>query len=813
MTKIDQIQTNFTAGELSPRLYGRVDIGKYYNGVSKLQNFLIQTQGGIERRTGTKFIEFIHEPDGGVVTTALPRLVEFQYNVEQSYVLEFGVENSDTTVDSGYIRFYRLDANGNPGILLQTGSTFPTILQGLDFTAGELPNLKFTQSADVLFVFNKNKPIKTLSRTLPDDGDAASWVWGEHETEDGPYLDENVTDTTITPSAISGDTVELVASDDTVFSATDVGRHIRLGDPGTGWKFLEFAPGSIAANPDTPAVITVDGLDLYDFVAGADGNTTDTGVKVEFFSITRGAVELNDTVHTAKNFVVSGSNTKFDLHFPTTGAVEPLENLAAGVHDDGDGEVRIEPKTWSGWGIINSVDVDDNKVTIDLKSDFTSILPTKNWRLGAWSEATGYPQSGTFYQGRFWAAKTETQPQTLWSSESNTNTLYSPSTIEDSIVLDSSAITVTLASRQVNAITNIVGDSSGLLIFTENAEWIGRAPNNKPITPSDLSFQAQSHYGTLDNINPISIGTRYLMFQKEGSVLREYVFDLAQDRFVANDISILSEHMTQVGAKDMTLQQGRAGRVWVVLDDGNLISLIYEREQDIVGWEQHTLGQSGGVDPTVLQVARTTRKDTDNIWFLVKRNLDGTDQYTVEALSNEFTAATAQSDAYYLDCGISDSETVAADTWTGLLHLKGESVYALADSVFYGPFTVDATGSITLPVDANKVSIGLLYESSFETMPLVSQQNINQTAHKIKRVVRVIINTLRSLGGSFGTVDKVYPIEYPAALQSPPELNTLPIVFLTPDNSDILGISRYEQSDAHPSTILSVTQEVEIGQF
>lgn len=814
MAKFDQIQTNFTAGELSPRLFGRVDVSKYYNGVSKLNNFLIQPQGGIERRMGTKFIEFIHQPAGGVVTAALPRLIRFQFNVEQSYVLEIGVQDSDTTIDSGYIRFYRVDTNGDPGILLQTGTSDPLVLENLGFSGDELPNLSFTQSNDVLFIFNANKKPQTLSRTGADDGDASSWVYGELEYEDGAYLDPNVTDATITPSSRTGDLVTLTASDDTVFSTTDLGRLVRLEDPGTGWKFIKFEVGSVAPNPDTPAKVTVEGREFFDFINDG-GQAQFTGVRVEFFEITRGAVELNNTVHTAKNFVLdAASDTTFELHFPDTGLPEPLEGLSDEVHEDGDGFARVEPKTWSGWGIITNIDMvtSDNEVDIELKSDFTSVLPTKNWRLGAWSDTTGYPQVGTFHQGRLWLARTDTQPQTLWSSESNTNTLFSPATIEDSLVLDTSAITATLASRQVNPITNIIGDITGIIVLTENAEWLGRSTNNKPITPSDLSFQPQSAYTTLAGVEPVLVGTKHLIYQREGSVLREYTFDLTQDRFIGKNISILSEHLLQGGVKDAESQQGRSSRVWSILEDNSLISFIYEQEQDIIGWERHTLGQSGGADPTILDVSKTTRKDTDLVWFLVKRNLDGTDRYVVEALSNEFTAATLQKDAYYLDCGITGTFSPAQDNISGLDHLEGESVHAYADSVFYGPFTV-TSGSITLPVEASDVAVGLVYESSFETMPLVSQQGINQSAHKIKRVVRAIISTLRSLGGSFGTSEQVYPIEYPAATQSPPELNTLPIAILAPDNSDNLGVMRYEQSDAHPATVLSVTQEVEIGQF
>ena len=59
MARVSIIKTNWTAGELSKALFGRVDIAKYQNGAEILENFIVQPHGGITRRPGTKFVKEI----------------------------------------------------------------------------------------------------------------------------------------------------------------------------------------------------------------------------------------------------------------------------------------------------------------------------------------------------------------------------------------------------------------------------------------------------------------------------------------------------------------------------------------------------------------------------------------------------------------------------------------------------------------------------------------------------------------------------------------------------------------------------------
>ena len=92
MPRLAHAHTNFTAGELSPRLDGRVDLAKYRNGVTNLENFIVHPHGGVTRRPGTEFI-------AEVKTSSLStRIIPFEFNTEQVYLIEAGNQ---------YMRFYK----------------------------------------------------------------------------------------------------------------------------------------------------------------------------------------------------------------------------------------------------------------------------------------------------------------------------------------------------------------------------------------------------------------------------------------------------------------------------------------------------------------------------------------------------------------------------------------------------------------------------------------------------------------------------------------------------------------------------------
>lgn len=170
--KVNITKTNFTSGELSPRLLGRKDYDKYSNGVKSSENVIIHPHGGAARRPGTQFIE--PTKGGGVV-----RLVRFSFSVTQNYVLEFG---------HNYIRFFK-----DHQLIKDVGVPVELVTA---YTVDEVFDLKFVQDADKLYIVHGNHHPAELTRTshiawtlvnMPFITPPADWVAGNYPSAIGLF--------------------------------------------------------------------------------------------------------------------------------------------------------------------------------------------------------------------------------------------------------------------------------------------------------------------------------------------------------------------------------------------------------------------------------------------------------------------------------------------------------------------------------------------------------------------------------------------------------------------------------------------------
>lgn len=225
--------SNFTAGELSPRLKGRIDHAKYFAGADTLLNMVVMPQGGATRRPGLMYVANQKDQANRC------RLRRFIFSTVQAYMLEFSNLN---------VRVYMNDAPVAGPVDIVT-----------PYTNADLAALKFCQSADTLFIVHPNYPPATLTRS-------SHTVWtysiGGIAFRDGPYLPVNITGTTLTPSAVSGAGITITASAPTFnggqgFINSDVGRFIRIKVVAAwGWVKVTGRTNSVTVTADVqPAVI------------------------------------------------------------------------------------------------------------------------------------------------------------------------------------------------------------------------------------------------------------------------------------------------------------------------------------------------------------------------------------------------------------------------------------------------------------------------------------------------------------------------------------------------------------------------------
>ncbi len=196
MPRVTQIKTNFTAGEVSRRLLGRGDLRAYDNGALSLRNLFIHPTGGITRRSGLAFVDGARG-DG--------RLVAFEFNTEQTYLLVFSDGKIDVYEDDA--RVATVDA---------------------PWTAAQLPQITWTQSADTLLVCHPDVPPRKLTRGGADGHWTLSdWSYGtDGEKVLMPFYRFADAAVTLTPSGTTGGV--MVTASAPVFDPKHDGTRLRI---------------------------------------------------------------------------------------------------------------------------------------------------------------------------------------------------------------------------------------------------------------------------------------------------------------------------------------------------------------------------------------------------------------------------------------------------------------------------------------------------------------------------------------------------------------------------------------------------------
>jgi hypothetical protein len=135
------LSRSFAAGEITPELYGRLDLAAFQTGLAACRNFITLPHGPAANRPGTEFVREVRN------STTRTRLVAFSFSTTQTFALEFGV---------GYVRFHTQGATLLSGALPYEVAT--------PYLEADLFDLHFVQSADVLTITHPNYAPRELRR-------------------------------------------------------------------------------------------------------------------------------------------------------------------------------------------------------------------------------------------------------------------------------------------------------------------------------------------------------------------------------------------------------------------------------------------------------------------------------------------------------------------------------------------------------------------------------------------------------------------------------------------------------------------------
>lgn len=618
MPRVSLVQTNFSAGELSPRVYGRTDSERYRDGAEKLENVVVTVQGGARRRDGMLYRAAAKHAD------KRSRAIPFVYSSTDAYVLEFGDQ---------YVRFYKDGA--------RLGAPYEI---ASPFTEAQLADIGYVQGADTMFLVHPAVAPQRLRRF----GDT-NWTLDAIPFDPPPFEEIGHSfSTTLTLSAATVGSARTATAASGVFQNGDVGREIYYR--GGTFRITAFTSATQVTGDVTSAFDT-------------------TSIPADVWTL--GGTPQEAITPSAKDPV----ETSITL---TAAALNTWRSADVGKF------VRIN----GGLVLITAVGSATVATgTIKQVLSATTAAPKNSWTLEAavWSAANGYPSAVTLFQQRLVLGGSPAFPQTVWGSSTGAYYDYTLG------ALDSDAFAYTLASDQINPIRHL-GIGRVLMALTYGGEFTLKGGVEKPITPTNIQVDSQSAYGAA-GVRPARVAKDLVYVQRAGLKVRALTYSASDEDYDAEDLTVLSEHVTGEGIVELSYQQEPTPILHALRSDGVLASCTFSRAQGVTAWTRQV---TDGVIESVCSIPVSGGEQT---WAIVRRTVGGATVRYVE----QFDPSVG------LDCALllAGSGTV----WTGLSHLEGRTVRAIADGADQGTFTV-ASGQITLPRSASAVQVGLDYTST-----------------------------------------------------------------------------------------------------
>ena len=216
------------------------------------------------------------------------------------------------------------------------------------------------------------------------------------------------------------------------------------------------------------------------------------------------------------------------------------------------------------------------------------------------------PSSVTFFEQRLVFAGTNNNPQSLWFSKAGAYENFTTGTNA------TDAMIYTIASNQVNAI-RFMSNQTELLIGTTGGEFIATSgTNSEPITPTNIQITRQTNYGAA-NVDAIQIANVTMFLQRAKRKVREMVYNYEVDGFIAPDMTILAEHITEGGLTSFAYQQEPDSILWATRADGTLLGLTYQRNEKVVGWHRHILGGFSDSGKSIVRSFKSFTANSTNV--------------------------------------------------------------------------------------------------------------------------------------------------------------------------------------------------------
>jgi hypothetical protein len=680
MPRFVDLQSNFSTGELDPLLRARVDLQAYNNALAKATNVLIQPQGGLRRRPGTKYVaELPSNASDGV------RLVSFQFSVDDSYMLCF-VHQRMYVIKNGAL-ITNINGSGN------------NYLSVSSITSAIVDDMCWTQSADTLIVVHPDLQPVQIQRTS-DSAWTATTITFDSIPKYAFNIDFHTNNgSTLTPSAVSGN-ITLTAST----------THHDSG----------------AAQAGGASTITLK----------STASSTDDIYNGMYVTITSGPGAgqiriIEDYVGSTKVATITPawttqptSSSNYEITTWTTESVNQYINVSP------QGRARIVQYVSST--VVNAV--------VEYPFFNTTAVAAGNWELehnyeDVWSASRGWPRTVSFHEGRLFFGGSKSRPSTIWGSKIGLFYEFVPT--EN---LDDDAVEATLDTNDLNVITDIISGRD-FQVFTTGGEFFVPQQGSDPITPLTFTFKNVSRNGIKPGTRVQSVESGTVFIQRQGKSLNEFVFADTQLTYITQRISLLSGHLLK-GPQRMAIRRATSTDEADLLlltntTDGTMAAFSIMRSQQITAPSEFvTDGEFIDVGVDVTDIYTVAERVASGALLLESGSeilTEGGDGIVQEFAGTKYLIELFD-DAVYTDCAVTGGAAASASS----LVMTRKTVNVICDGVPQGNEVVSGSGTVTFDrASVFSYEVGLPFTVYAKTMPAEIQLQTGSRVSFKKRIVEI----------------------------------------------------------------------------
>jgi hypothetical protein len=658
--------------------------------------------------------------------SATSRLIDFRFSESDSYALEFG---------EYVIRLYTLQNQ------VRISATPYEIIT--PYSLSEIAAINYRQIGDVVYLVHPNHKQRKLIRS-----GATDWALTEVENLFGATIDRDVDELvtmTATGSTTTGATVTITASS-SGFGTDKLG--FQNGHIGSVWAFGE------ASDSLSP-------YSLWEAGASSSANAYYRYEERLFQAATNGTFGTIPPTH--ESGTVNDGNIDLTFINMHIGYAKML-TLVSDVEATFKIQLNLPPTIQSG---------------------SSSFEATTYWNEASWSSVRGFPRAMCFHEERVFYAGTYKDPITIWGSRSNRR-------FEDfnpSIAEDDASLTYELAG-ELNTIRWLHSDNNFILAATAaGLAFLGSGSSDAPLTPSSVKARSGAGFGS-SAVEPISVYNTIQYILRQGTRINKSRYEELNLTYLGEEISLNNPDILKAGVKEWTLVEEPNVIIWIVTNDGELISFSEEISQKVFAFARHEI-----VGATVESVTAIPASKNDEVWLVVNRN--GSRSIEMIEPNNK---------NYLVDSGV-----VAAlkRTIPNLGHLEGLEVTAWHDGDI--SFHTVSGGSITLDATYNNIYVGMNYESDISPM-YIDWQLQQGSAQTIKKSINEI-SIRHSESGTFKcgrSFDKLFVVKFQDGATDPADVYALHAidypedVTFTFDSDNSYGNIAIRQDLPLPLNILSI---------